>query len=1076
MRLAQNRSLFALALAAALSTATAELPLRPQRTIEFDTTEGTWMSTDVSPDGRTIVFDLLGDLYLLGIEGGRAKALTRGPAYDSQPAFSPDGESILFVSDRDGAENLWTVSLDSSAFRQWSFNATDRMFVSPAWSADGNRVFGSVFRADLNGYELWAHDIGGVGKLLVPIKTHTDQPRSSWSSALGAAPSPDGRFLYYAHHLGEFDPDVQRWTIHRKDLRTGETEEVVTPSDTRERGFPGSFFRPAVSPDNRLLVYGSRHRGKTGLRIRRLDTGEDRWLSYPVQRDQLHATSVQGLLPGYAFTPDGKSIVVSHDGGIYRHSFTDRRMESIPFEAKVELELGPNLRIDIRQETGPVRARLIQHPVQSPDGRFLAFSALGRIYVQPLTTGSSPRLLVDLPSGQFHPEWSPDGSTIAFVTWTASGGGHVWTVPADGNGVPVRRTEMADFYSYPAFAPDAQAILALRSSHADRVQRYLEFGALQDAALISVGMGENGIRELFRGPIAGKPQITDDPNRVVMVFDDGLNALDLAAGTRSPLSGAEGYGWYFEEGPGRIDELAISPNGRWVLAKSAAQQLHLFPLPAESGAIVDLTDPATTQRQLTTVGADFFGWADDGRTITWALGSTYYRCPLIETVATAEEARESDAGEFGCGEIQAFEIIVEVPRDSPRGKLVLQGATVLTMAEDGVVAPADIHIENERITAVVPTGQIETPIDADAISLRDHYIVPGFIDAHMHLADIRRGVLAMESWVATANLAYGVTTSFDPSSLSIDMLAYEDLVDAGTITGSRIHSTGPAVFSFHNFRSLAEVENVVRRYRDHYRTRNIKMYRTGNRKVRQWVAMAAERLGVLPTTEGALAMKLGLTQVLDGFPGLEHELAAFPLGRDVVELMARSSVSYTPTLIISAGPDAQNFFITRQEPWRDPKIKRFWPGFAIDRKLREAPWHARDAYSFPQAAMEAARIYRAGGIVAVGSHGDIPGLGFHWEMQALTMGGMQPMETLLAATLNSARAIGRHREFGSIQAGKYADLVILKRDPQEDITNTLAISHVMKNGRLYDGNTLDEIWPRTRKLPRPFYRTDREKM
>ena len=292
------------------------------------------------------------------------------------------------------------------------------------------------------------------------------------------------------------------------------------------------------------------------------------------------------------------------------------------------------------------------------------------------------------------------------------------------------------------------------------------------------------------------------------------------------------------------------------------------------------------------------------------------------------------------------------------------------------------------------------------------------------------------------------------------------------ITGSRIHSTGPAVFSFHNFQSLAEVQDVVCRYRDHYRTRNIKMYRTGNRRVRQWVAMAAENLRVLPTTEGALATKLGLTQVLDGFPGFEHELAALPLARDVVELMARSGVSYTPTLIISAGPDAQDFFITRQDPWRDPKINRFWPDFAIDKKLRQAPWHALDEYSFPRAAAGASKILRAGGMVAVGSHGDIPGLGFHWEMQALTMGGMQPMEVLLAATLNSAKAIGRDREFGSIQAGKYADLVILKQDPRTDIVNTLAICHVMKSGRLYDGDTLDEIWPRARKLPRPFFQQD----
>lgn len=472
MPAAVRLGLLALPFAVALSTATAELPLRAQRTIEFETSEGTWMSTGLSPDGRTIVFDLLGDLYLLDIAGGQARALTRGGAFDSQPVFSPDGQWVLFVSDRSGAENFWAVSLDGATYRQWSFHNGNRMLVSPAWSHDGNRIFGSLFRADLNGYELWAHATDGSGELLVPIKTSPRQPRSSWASALGAAASPDGRYIYYAHHVGELEADVQRWTIQRKNLQTGDTDVVVQPPDRRGAGFPGSYFRPALSPDNRYLVYASRHRARTGLRIRRMDTGEDRWLAYPVQRDQLHATSVQGLLPGYAFTPDGGAIVLSRSGGIYRHSLTDESARQIPFAAHVQLELGPELRVDVAQDTGPVRARIIQHPVQSPDGRFLAFSALGRLYVQALRPGASPRLLVDLPAGQFHPSWSADGKSIAFVTWTASDAGHVWTAPADGSGSPVRHTRIADFYTYPVFAREPETLLALRSSHTDRMRRY----------------------------------------------------------------------------------------------------------------------------------------------------------------------------------------------------------------------------------------------------------------------------------------------------------------------------------------------------------------------------------------------------------------------------------------------------------------------------------------------------------------------------------------------------------------------------------------------------------------------------
>jgi imidazolonepropionase-like amidohydrolase len=143
-----------------------------------------------------------------------------------------------------------------------------------------------------------------------------------------------------------------------------------------------------------------------------------------------------------------------------------------------------------------------------------------------------------------------------------------------------------------------------------------------------------------------------------------------------------------------------------------------------------------------------------------------------------------------------------------------------------------------------------------------------------------------------------------------------------------------------------------------------------------------------------------------------------------------------------------------------------------ERLFTRAPWTDASQAFYPKVAAGAAKIARAGGLVAVGSHGNDPGIGFHWEMQAYAAGGMTPMEVLHAATLGSAETIGRQTELGSLEAGKFADLVILDRNPLEDIRNTLRVRQVMKNGRLYDADTLNEVWPRVTPYPKPWFRAE----
>ena len=388
------------------------LPLTPARTLTIDTQGGSWMSLDMSPDGRAIVFDMLGDLYRLPTAGGGATQITQGLGFDTQPTFSPDGRWIAFVSDRSGAENLWVARPDGTQPRQVTFGDDDTVLTSPAWSADGQGLFVSRFRPDFNNYELWQYDLAGVGKLLAPIQPSAGAPRTAWQSTLGPSAAPDGKSLYYARRVGGIDFDeIDTWNIIRRDLATGKETVVVTGSGGRGADHE-TFFRPQIAADGHRLAYATRRAGRTELRLRDLATGEDRLIAAPLDPDQLESSSWQDILPRYAFAPAGDALLLSRANHIERIALADGKSTPVPFTAHMQVAVGPSTRQHIREDNGPVRARLIQAPIASPDGKQIAFSTLGSLYIQPFDGSAAPRRL----GVGFQPSWSPDGKRLAFVT------------------------------------------------------------------------------------------------------------------------------------------------------------------------------------------------------------------------------------------------------------------------------------------------------------------------------------------------------------------------------------------------------------------------------------------------------------------------------------------------------------------------------------------------------------------------------------------------------------------------------------------------------------------------------------
>ena len=290
-RLLLSLSMVAYLLAQEKSGGKPGLPLKTDHKLEFDTDEGTWLSLDISKDGKTILFDLLGDLYTIPYGGGDATPVITGLAFDSQAVYSPDGSMIAFVSDRSGSENLWVAKANGSEPKQLSKDKQGE-FVSPSWTPDGEYVLVSRNPEGLGTHEIWMYDVkGGAGVQVTKSKPTPTTTRQQQLNFLGAVASPDGKFFYYARRTGGFtyNATFPLWQIVRRDRTTGD-EDVITDA-------PGSAFRPVLSPDGKKMVYGTRYETETGLRIRDLSTGEDRWLKYPIQRDDQESRATRDVLP-----------------------------------------------------------------------------------------------------------------------------------------------------------------------------------------------------------------------------------------------------------------------------------------------------------------------------------------------------------------------------------------------------------------------------------------------------------------------------------------------------------------------------------------------------------------------------------------------------------------------------------------------------------------------------------------------------------------------------------------------------------------------------------------------------------
>jgi imidazolonepropionase-like amidohydrolase/Tol biopolymer transport system component len=1050
--------------------------LGPVTKLAFETSEGTWMNVDVSPDGKRIVFDLLGDVYLMSIDGtgsSPATRITSGPAFDMQPRFSPDGKRLALTSDRDGLWNIWTIDLEGKDWKQVS--REKRWFVnSPTWSPGGDYIYARrhfVKERSAGAGEIWMYHAAGPSDGLQVTE------RTGWQKDNGEPDvSPDGRYLYYSKDVTpgttfEYnkDPNGTIYAIMRRDLATGRERRAVS--------LQGGSVAPQLSPDGRTLAYIRRVRLKSALFLRDLESSRDRELFGNVDKDLQEIWAMHGLYPQYAWTPDGKSIVIWGEGKIWKVDATTGKGSPIPFVARVDQTINDAVRFPQRVHLDEMPVRMLRDVRVSPDGKQVVYSALGRLYVRALPDGEPRRLTAD-DRLEFFPSFSRDGQWIVYATWTDAEMGRVRVVRPDGaagRDVVTRPGHYVD----PSFSPDGRTIV-FRHAGGDQVRGRF-FGEDAGIYVVPTAGGEPVlVRESGTAPefdhTGRRIYVRERREEKLVLLSVGLPVGDSPLPDRNEIEHVRSD---------NATQYAPSPDGKWI-AFEERFKTYIAPFP-HTGRPVDI-GPSTLSYPVQRVSRDagfYLHWSGDSRTLYWSLGPELFSRDLAETFAFVAPGGAQPAASKTTKpepETKGVPIGFTMKTDRPSGAVALVGARVLTMTgfkpgpiagTPGVIENATVIVEGNRIVAVGPAGSVAVPAGARRIDVKGKTIMPGIIDVHAHVSQESAGLLGQSSWPLAANLAFGVTTSHDPSSDTATVFTNAEMIRSGAKLGPRLFSTGTILYG-----AETPFKAVVETYEDalsHLRRQkaagafSVKSYNQQRRDTRQMFIKAARELEMMVVPEGGALLYANQTHLLDGHTGVEHSVPVPRIYKDTIQLFAKSKSGYTPTLIVAyGGLFGENYWYQHTNVWEHEQLLRFTPREVVDERSRRRPMAPDEDFNHVLIAQGAKQIVDAGGMVLLGAHGQLQGLGAHWELWMLEQGGMTPMEALRAATVDGARYLGLDGDLGSIEKGRLADLIVLDRNPLENIRNSESIAMVMLNGRLYEARTLNEIGdhPRAR---RPFW-------